>query len=197
MMLNVDEYYILSDTGAIHIGNLLDGSHLRDMNEGLIFLIVLMSSSCIKKHVHIITYPKPTTSSTCHDFTLGTLIHWCILQGKMIFVDMYPTYALSSSFFQKPESDCFWWVSVSGIQLSIVASRRDNKLILGHDHPPVIWEQSSINEILTEQLTTTSQRALCCWAETIHPTSTQCLKITEKVSFKIASEASYFYILRR
>ena len=30
-----------------------------------------------------------------------------------------------------------------------------------------------------------------------HLTATRCLKITEKVSFNIASEASYFYILSR
>ena len=34
--------------------------------------------------------------------------------------------------------------------------------------------------------------------ETLHPVKeTQCLKITEKVSFNIASEASYVYILSK
>ena len=51
------------------------------------------------------------------------------------------------------------------------------------------------NQIAMVKLVTINPRKNCVRKRLKVSTTTECLKITEKVSFKIASEASYVYIL--
>ncbi len=56
----------------------------------------------------------------------------------MFFILTYPFYALHTSPFQLGKRYSFLSIAIIRIQLAIVASWSYDKVVLRHDHPPVI-----------------------------------------------------------